>query len=33
MMGINIELLWWFISFFDKKNSGCTVKSEIMSNQ
>ena len=33
MMGINIELLWWFISFFDKKDSGCTVKSEIMSNQ
>ena len=33
MMDINIDLRQWFIVFFDKKVSGRTVKSEIISNK
>ena len=32
-MDINVDLLQWFISFFDKKASGGTVKNEIVSNK
>ena len=33
MMDINVDLLQWFISFFDKESSGGIVKNEIMSNK
>ena len=33
MMDINMDLLHWFMNFFDKQSSGGTVKYEIISNE
>ena len=33
MMDINVDLLQWFINFFEKKTSGSIIKNENMSDQ
>ena len=33
MMDINMDLLQWFLIFFDKKTSGGAITKEIMKNE